>query len=272
MAPDFSYSKPNPDTHLLFVHRRVADGDLYFVDNRSDRDVAVDATFRVAGKRAELWHAESGETELASYTIANGRTTVPLNLGPWDAVFVVFRKAANSPVGSLPKQVESPVATIDGPWTLSFEPDRGAPASVKLDSLSSWSENADAGVKYFSGVGTYEKEIVASPEWFRPGAQLWIDLGDVKNLAVVTVNKKSLGTVWHAPYRVDVTRALRPGVNTITIAVTNAWVNRMIGDQQSGAKRYTFTVIHPYTADSALLPSGLLGPVRILSMGSSYVP
>ena len=272
MAPDFSYSKPIPDTHLLFVHRRVADGDLYFVDNRSDRDVAVDATFRVAGKRAELWHAESGETELASYTIANGRTTVPLNLGPWDAVFVVFRKPAKSPVRSLPKQVESPVATIDGPWTVSFEPDRGAPASVKLDSLSSWSENADAGVKYFSGVGTYAKEIVASPEWFRPGARVWIDLGEVKNLAMVTVNKKSLGTVWHAPYRVDVTRELRPGVNTITIAVTNAWVNRMIGDQQPGAKRYTFTVIHPYVADSALLPSGLLGPVRILSVGSSYVP
>ena len=99
------------------------------------------------------------------------------------------------------------------------------------------------------------------------GAQVWIDLGDVKNLAEVVVNGKSLGTVWHAPYRVDATSALKPGANEVTIKVTNAWVNRLIGDQQADAKtKYTFADVKPYKATSPLLPSGLLGPVSLISL------
>jgi hypothetical protein len=96
---------------------------------------------------------------------------------------------------------------------------------------------------------------------------LWMDLGDVKNLAEVTVNGKPLGTVWHTPYRVNVTGVLKPGANEVTIKVTNAWVNRLIGDLQPDAKqKYTFIVIHPYTAESPRLPSGLIGPVTIQSI------
>ena len=91
VAPDFDYTRPEADTRLLFVHRKLADGDLYFVDNRTDRDETVDATFRVAGKAPELWHPEAGNSEPVSYQIADGRTTVPLHLEPWGTVFVVFR-------------------------------------------------------------------------------------------------------------------------------------------------------------------------------------
>jgi (4-O-methyl)-D-glucuronate---lignin esterase len=119
-------------------------------------------------------------------------------------------------------------------------------------------------VKYFSGNGTYTKTIQASADWFKAGATLWIDLGDVKNLAEVTVNGKSVGVVWHAPYRVDATGALKPGANEIRIQVTNAWVNRLIGDQQAEATtKYTFADVKPYKANSPLLPSGLLGPVKL---------
>jgi len=86
----------------------------------------------------------------------------------------------------------------------------------------------------------------------------------VKNLAEVSVNGVSLGIVWHAPYRMDVTKALKPGKNEVTIKVVNTWVNRLIGDQQPNATKYTFTDITPYTADSPLLPSGLLGPVVLV--------
>ena len=95
VAPDFDHTKPQSDTRVLFVHRKLADGDIYFVDNRNERDETVDASFRVTGKAPELWHAETGEMEPASYTIANGRTTVPLHLEPWGTVFVVFRKATS---------------------------------------------------------------------------------------------------------------------------------------------------------------------------------
>jgi hypothetical protein len=97
---------------------------------------------------------------------------------------------------------------------------------------------------------------------------VWIDLGSVRNLADVTVNGNTLGVVWHAPFRVDATRALRPGPNALSIRVTNAWVNRMIGDQQPGAPvKYTFADIAPYKASSPLMESGLLGPVRFIRVG-----
>ena len=264
VAPDFDYSKPETDARLLFVHRQLPDGDLYFVDNRKDRDESVNATFRVTGKAPELWHAESGMTEPVSFKVADGRTTIPLKLEPWGTVFVVFRKAIEETSHTEPAKTETRVAAVEGPWKVAFEPDRGAPPTITLKKLASWSESADAGVKYFSGIGTYTKTINAKPDWFKSGAHVWIDLGDVKNLAEVTVNGKALGIVWHAPYRVDATAALKPGANEVTIKVANPWVNRLIGDQQPGATKYTMADVKPYKADSPLLPSGLLGPVTVV--------
>jgi hypothetical protein len=265
VARDFEYTKPLEDTNLLFVHRKLPDGDVYWVDNRNNRVETVEATFRVQGKEAELWHADTGAREPASYRIDGGRTTVPLHLDPYEAVFVVFRKPAGQQSRTLPRSVETPVSTIDGAWDVSFQPGRGAPARIALDRLSSWSENADAGVRYFSGTGTYTKTVDAPASWFQAGARLWLDLGDVKNIAAVSVNGKPPGTVWKAPFRVDVTGAMKPGANTIEVKVTNLWVNRLIGDQQpSAAKKYTYTTQAFYRADSPLLPSGLLGPVRIV--------
>ena len=92
------------------------------------------------------------------------------------------------------------------------------------------------------------------------------DLGDVKDLAEVIVNGKSLGIVWEKPFQLDVTRAMKPGVNTIVIKVTNLWVNRLIGDQQPDVvTKITYTTMPFYNAKSPLLPSGLLGPVQIIS-------
>ncbi|MFZ0305209.1 MAG: glycosyl hydrolase [Terracidiphilus sp.] len=267
VKPDFDYTKPDAQTHLEFVHRKTADGDLYFVDNRSDNAASVDATFRVAGKAPELWRAENGSSEPSTYTIADGRTTVPLKLEPWGTVFVVFRKPTGETSFTAPEKTETQLATVEGPWTVSFEVGRGAPPSITLDTLSSWSENHYSGVKYFSGAGTYTKAIDASADWFKNGAHVWIDLGSVKNLAEVTVNGKSLGIVWHAPYRVDATTALKPGANEVKIIVINAWVNRLIGDMQPDATtKYTFTTSKPYKADSPLQLSGLLGPVNVYSV------
>ena len=269
VAPDFDYTKPESDARLLFVHRKLDDGDVYFVDNRKDRNESVDATFRVTGKTPELWHAETGAMEPVSYKIADGHTTIPLKLEPWGTVFVVFRKPATETSVTLPAKTETAVATLSGPWKITFQPDRGAPPSITLKQLSSWTESSDPGVKYFSGAGTYTKTINAKAAWFKNGAKVWIDLGDVKNLAEVTVNGKSLGVVWHTPYRVDATSALKPGANEVTIKVINAWVNRLIGDEQPGVTtKITFADVKPYKAKSPLLPSGLLGPVHVYSVSA----
>ncbi len=268
LEADFNYSKPREDTKLLFVHRKLPDGDLYYVDNRSDQKQSVDAAFRVTGRSPELWHAETGHGEPAAFAISGGHTTVPLRLEPWGTVFVVFRHRAKITSRTLPRMKETMIASLEGPWQVSFQPDRGAPSSIEMPQLASWSANPDAGVRYFSGSGTYRNSFLIS-QTMSEGKQTryWLDLGDVKNLATVALNGHPLGTLWHAPYRIDVTSALRPGRNQVTIKVTNAWVNRIIGDLQPDVpKRYTFLVIHPYVADSPLLPSGLLGPVTISSV------
>jgi hypothetical protein len=265
VAPDFAYTKPQQDTSLRFVHRKLADGDVYWVSNTNDRPEILEATFRVQGKDPELWHADTGVVEPAPYSIANGRTTVPLRLDPNDAVFVVFRKAATEPSRTLPVPAESALTSITGAWDVAFQPDRGAPARISLDSLSSWSDNPDPGVKYFSGTATYTKTIQAPADCFKAGTKLWLDLGDVKNIAQVTVNGTPFGILWKTPFRVDVTSALKAGANALEIKVTNLWVNRLIGDQQPNvSKKYTYTAMQFYRADSPLLPSGLLGPVLIV--------
>jgi hypothetical protein len=270
VEPDFQYTKPQSDTEVLFVHRKAGDTDLYYVDSRQDRDEQFDATFRVQGRAPELWHADTGKIEPVSYRVENGRTVVPLNLEPWGTVFVVFRKAATATSLNLPKTTEQPLANVEGPWKVSFQSDRGAPPSITLDRLSSWSENNDAGVKFFSGTGTYTKSVESPQDWFAPGAQLWLDLGDVANLTEVSVNGKALGVVWKKPYRVDVSGALHAGTNTLEIKVTDLWRNRIIGDHQPDATtKYTFTSPPFYKADSPLIPSGLLGPVQIIRVSQT---
>ena len=265
VAPDFEYTKPQADTQVLFVHRNLGDTDLYYVDSRQDHSEDLDATFRITGKEAELWHTDTGVIEPASFRIADGRTTVPLHLEPWGTVFVVFRKPTKATSRMLPTMADSSIATVEGPWDLSFQPERGAPAKITVDKLASWSESSDEGVKYFSGTGTYTKTIQAPADWFERGAHLSIDLGEVKNLAEVSLNGKPFGILWKPPYRADVTKLLKPGANKIEIKVISPWVNRIIGDRQPNVIRtYTFTSPKFYKADSKLVLSGLLGPVQII--------
>jgi len=266
VPPDFMYTRPQADTNLLFVHRQISDGDLYFVDNRNDRYENLEATFRVTGEAAELWHADTGTVEPAAYYQSDGRTTVPLKLAPWETVFVVFRKPATAPSHTEPVMVETALGTIDGPWQVSFPPDLGAPASATFEKLTPWNENSDEGIKYFSGSATYAKPLNVPASWIKPGAHIWLDLGSVKNMAEVVVNGKDLGLLWTQPFRVDVTSALKPGANTLEVKVTNGWANRIIGDRQPNAPRqYTFTTPKFYKASSPLWPSGLLGPVQLVS-------
>lgn len=267
VKPDFEYTKPQVDTQLLYVHRELPEQELYWVNNRNDRTENLEATFRVSGKTVEIWHPETGKIEPASYSFAEGRTKVALHLEPNDAVFVVFKENATKTAEILPAVTETKLTAIEGNWNLSFQKERGAPSDITIDKLNSWTESSEAGVKYFSGTGTYSKTIDAPKSWFKKAGQLWIDLGEVKNLAEVIVNGKSLGIVWKQPFRVDATGVLKPGKNTLEIKVTNLWVNRLIGDMQPDVKnKITYTTMPFYKADAPLLPSGLLSTVTILSV------
>ena len=146
-----------------------------------------------------------------------------------------------------------------------FEAGRGAPQQASFASLTSWTGSGDTGIKYFSGTATYENAFKLAT--VDKSASYVLDLGDVKNVAEVLVNGKHMGIAWKKPFRVDVTSALKTGENTVQVKVTNLWVNRLIGDQQPDVKqKIAFTTMPFYNADSPLLPSGLMGPVKLISV------
>jgi hypothetical protein len=267
IQPDFEYIKPQSNTELLYVHRQLPGKEVYWINNRSDLVENIDVYFRQTGRNVEIWHPETGKTEQSSYAFANGRTKIKLHLEPSDAVFVVFGYATTKTSRTIPQLKETELTTLDGNWNLKFQKERGAPAEITVDKLSSWTENADQGIKYFSGTGTYSRKITVPANWIKKDAQLWIDLGDVKNLAEVFMNGKSLGIIWKKPFRMNLNNALKPGENTLTVKITNLWVNRLIGDlQPNTVQKYTYTTQAFYKADSPLLQSGLIGPVKILSI------
>jgi hypothetical protein len=253
---------------ILFVHRQTSNADLYWLDNRSDNTNQATISFRVAGKVPELWNPETGKLEKVSYQIKDGRTIVPLKFDSWGAYFIVFQNKTTVASYTKPTATETQAVQIEEAWNVSFQEGRGAPASATLPTLRSLSENADPGIKYFSGTASYTNTFQLAN--LNKNATYVLDLGDVKNIAEVIVNGKLVGTVWKKPYRIDISDALKAGSNTVQVNVTNTWVNRLIGDAQPGVtNKVTFTTLPFYKADSALLPSGLLGPVRVMTVATA---
>ncbi len=223
-------------------------GQVRTVSGGVGEDVSFAETPVPVADNPQLW-SETGNS-INLQTFAPGDYKVTLASG----------KTLSAKVGALPS-----VQTIDGAWHLSFPPKLGAPATAEFEHLMSWTESADDGVKYFTGTATYRKTVEIPAEDFGAGRKIFLDLGTVKNLATVSLNGKSLGTVWKEPFRVHVTAAARPGANDLEIQVVNLWPNRMIGDQKlPEPQRITWASVTPYKADHALLPSGLIGPVHIV--------
>lgn len=193
-------------------------------------------------------------------------------------------KALRTRVESIPEPIE-----IGGPWQVAFQPSRGAPEHATFGELVSWTQREEPGIKYFSGTATYVKQLTVPPAFRGDGKRLLLDLGEVREIAQVRVNGQDLGVLWKLPFRVDVTDIVKPGANRVEVRVTNLWPNRLIGDEQLPAdfewsnggppkqwpewllegrprpvkERVTFTTWHHYNKESPLLPSGLLGPVKL---------
>ena len=251
---------------ILYVHRSMPGMEIYWLDNRSVDKNQAEISFRVSGKAPKLWHPETGDVEDISWEIRDGRTVVSLDFESWEAYFIVFEENTSEQSFQLEAIIEEPVQTIAGPWQVSFQAGRGAPVSAVFESLVSWTESPVPGIKYFSGTATYSNTFSLTESV--DNSRILLDLGDVKNLAEVTLNGQNLGILWKMPFEVDITDALQAGVNELQIAVTNLWVNRLIGDAQPGVEdKTTFTTMPFYQADSPLLPSGLLSEVRLVRIG-----
>ena len=269
LSAEIPYSLPRGDSDqdLVFTHRTDGDREIYFASTQKHHSFDVKARFRVAGKTPQLWRPESGETEPVSYTIDHGQTEVPLHFDAQGSVFVIFEGTAAAPSREVPVRDRTQLASVEGTWKLTFPLQLGAPAEAEFPALVSWTASSDAGVKYFSGTATYHKQILAPKEWFKPGAKILLDLGTVKEIAELSINGKPAGGIlWKPPFTVDVTKALHPGANELSVKITNLWPNRMIGDLQSSVtKTYSWTDFWPFKADAPLLESGMLGPVTVWS-------
>ncbi len=248
---------------LNVVHRDLGNSQVYWVANPSEESLCAKISFNVAGLKPQLWYADTGKTEDVSYVVAGGRTEVSFAMTAHDAVFVVFSGKASRDSFNLPARTQVGTASVDGPWRLVFQEGRGAPTGeIVFEKLKSFTESEDSGIKYFSGIASYETEF-AFDEDLSEGQNVFLDLGEVKNLAKVFVNGKEVAVLWKKPFKCDVTEVVKTGENNLRVEVANLWVNRIIGDRQNGAAKYTFTPSDFYTADDSLLPSGLLGPVSI---------
>ncbi|MBS1857004.1 MAG: glycoside hydrolase, partial [Acidobacteria bacterium] len=288
ILPDFEAPE---DTD--YVHRRAGGTDIYFVRNTRAEARRIEATFRVKDRAPELWHAETGVIEPAGIyqSTPDGRTKLPLWLEPNGSVAVVFRRPpAPHAVSVAPESAEAKITgtrelwtmqpgrydvrlstgrtvsaevavpapvTIEGAWTVAFG-DRAVP----FDALRSWTENPDPEIHYYSGTARYRKEIEIPPAMVAAGHEPWLDLGDVREIAEVWLNGKSLGVLWREPFTVALGSAAKAGTNLLEIEVVNLWPNRLIGDASlPEALRRTHTNIAKFKANSPLMPSGLLGPV-----------
>ncbi len=180
---------------------------------------------------------------------------------------------------------------------MTFQAGRGAPAKATFEKLISWPESKDKGIKYFSGTAAYRKTINIPAERFGENRSLLLDLGSVREIAEVRINGQDLGILWKAPFRADITKAAKRGDNELEVRVTNLWPNRLIGDEQYPddcqwdgihlkqwpewmvkgqprpvKERLTFTTWKHWHKDSPLQPSGLLGPVKLLTLQKVAVP
>jgi hypothetical protein len=283
VEPDFSFKSPDAATALDYIHRHTAESEIYFVVNRfawrgindfnyiyrtdlPDRYETVEARFRVTGKTPWFWNPQTGEMRpVDEYRMENGQTVIRMDFAPEESVFVVFtnEKAVTNKKLSAPKPKEIPV---DGDWNVTFAPEWGGLGRTVFKELKSWTESDDERIKYYSGTAVYTKKITIQEKYVKGKAIL--DLGNLQDMAAVKLNGHRFTLLWTPPYKLDVTKYLINGENTLEIEVVNLWPNRLIGDGKLPPdKRITKTNINKFDAPDAeklLRVSGLLGPVKLI--------
>lgn len=253
-SPDVIF--PDGSEKLRFVHRHTDDGEIYWISNTDGVPGSYELSFRVTGRKPLLFHAEDGSVEEVSYRMSAGRTIVSLDLAKNDAVFVVFEEQAVANELDLPRKKSEEVSCEWGAWKVAL-----AGKTLELSELQTLTAMEDPEVKYFSGSAVYSNDFTLG----EPGGKLILDLGSVKNIAVVRVNGQEFPVMWKAPFTMDISSAVKAGENRIEVEVTNLWANRLIGDTVPGTVKHSYTSMpFYYSPATPLLPSGLIGPVRIL--------
>jgi hypothetical protein len=276
---DLSLAGEQKETDVDFIHRRTPEADIYFVRNTTQNWRDIDAVFRVSGRQPELWDPAAGtRTRPEAAESKEGGHRVRFRLEPEGSVFVVFRnpgpgspdepwRRAAIDAGPVPATARE----VAGPWNVTFGQGPAAPPAATWPNLRSWTEGPEEHLRYFSGIGQYSTELNLPKELAAAGRRVLLDLGDLWAVGELIVNDRDLGVVWKKPFRVDITDAIRPGANRLTVRVANNWVNRLVGDSRSNTRTTKTNVVRTGTnagmawSEVPLHRSGLLGPVRVFT-------
>ena len=254
---------------LDFVHRRGADFDLFYLYNLGPNLVDAPIQFRAKG-RAELWDAKTGEIQTLAAQ-SNGPTAIiPLEIPGKASRVVVFRRDKAEKAPDVLTGQPKPLLALEGPWTVRFQHVDGRAAEDReLAVLSDW--KTIPGLEYFSGGGFYKKTFRLSQ--VPQGRGVFLDLGDVKDAAIATVNGKPIGTVFEAPYLIRIPGGiLREGDNALEITIYNRMENAIfpIWESKEEMRKLEAQMRAPFLRNywpwDGLVshPSGLIGPVRLL--------
>jgi hypothetical protein len=272
-------------------------------DGRTEVDLALGAAksvfvvFRAKPVAADRIAAIEAPGDWKLSSDAQGRVVISANSTvSGTAVFASGKRVAFD----LKPAEAIPVAEA---WNVDLAPAVGAKRQMELPALKSLFESDDAAVKYFSGTATYRTTINVDAALLGAGKRIELDLGEVRDLVTVRVNGQTVGVLWHPPFVRDITSALMPGANTLELAVANTWHNRLVGDEQfpqdfefgtdRGEKmgralraypdwfnkdqprpetnRLAFVNWFYHRKDTPLIPSGLLGPVRLLPVAETVL-
>ncbi|MCF7816366.1 MAG: hypothetical protein K9M54_00660 [Kiritimatiellales bacterium] len=250
---------------FAWIHRRADDADVYFLSNQSDEKKSISLSFRANEGAPELWDPVTGEMcALPQFTREAGRVRVPLEFLPQQSYLVAFRKPGSlpAPTGRNNFPAFETALRLDPAWDVTFDPKWGGPGTVRFDQLADWTIRAEEGIKYYSGTAVYRSAF----NFEQPvSGRYFLNLGDYNSIARVKLNGMDIGVVWCHPGRIEITNALKTGVNELEIDVANTWNNRLLGDSKLPVQqRTTWTSMEVEMKSNAqLLPSGLTGPVTL---------
>ncbi|MGO9326228.1 MAG: glycosyl hydrolase [Terracidiphilus sp.] len=276
LSPDVTISPATPT--IGFVHRKLPDADVYFVADTDNRAHRFDATFRTARTGAEWWDPLSGKV-----TGAGANRTLSMHLEPYQSKVVVFTDHAAPALKERPPAQFAPI-DLTHDWKVTFDK---TGATETMQSLHSWTD--DEAQKYYSGTVTYERAVeipgsvahagtvlldfgigtpVERTQLHQAGMRAWYD-PPLRDAAVVYVNGKRVGAVWHPPFNVDIAPLLHPGTNELKIVVANTAINELAGRAAPDYRLLNLRYGEKFTPQDMdhlePLPSGILGPLRLIS-------
>ena len=265
IRPDIAIKSGNTaKDKVYFVHRRLSDADVYFLNNHSDRAFHDTIRLRTDARQAEYWDAVTGQRYMIPVK-ASGEKGMLLNLtlAPRESGFIVTSN--NQATGLLPRiaDVQETITPIEGSWNVYFDPRWGGPGKVVFDELIDWTVHADTGIRYYSGTAVYHKELnLAMPA---QNERLLLRFPRLGSLARVWVNGKEVVTVWCSPWEADITSYVHEGKNNLKIEVVNSLMNRMIGDASlPESERFTYAYPQIATPTDKLVPSGIMEQLNLV--------